>query len=412
MPKHRKSRLGCKECKERKVKCDESRPICIRCKGAKRACSYRELVSSLPTPTSQTSSQPPSTPASNLHPDSTQGHRSHLALHPASPVASPEDAATTSIALTQMPGSFFSERFSLFHFDLLLHFRGTLTDVHLSLQPDMGNMLRLTYTEALKAPYLMDQLLAFAAAHKSVIAGEEETKAMHQTEATRLQTRAISSLGFGDMEVNEKNVMSLFCFSLLIGQQTLFDAFSAATSIPTVLDKLVQCLTLHHGIRSIVTGSLGKFLSLLQKHSPHDPIYSLADVTQLLHGSECDGLLRRLEQSEINEQNKYVYAEVVKVLQYLFDSVRSDSKRKYIVIQEWPVRISQDYIELLQQRRPEALIILSYYAVLLHWAKDYWAVGNSGSFLIEAVSRHLGSYWADWLEWPNQELGSEKVGGT
>ncbi|GKT88809.1 UPC2 protein [Colletotrichum tofieldiae] len=276
----------------------------------------------------------------------------------------------------------------------------------------MENILRLTYTEALKAPYLMDQLLAFAAAHKSVVAGEEETKLLYQTEATRLQTRAISKLDSDDMQVTEENIMSLFCFSLLIGQQTLFDAFSAATSIPTVLDKLVQCLSLHHGIRSIVAGCMGKFLSFLQRHCPYDPIYSLADVTHLSHGSECDGLLRRLGESEISEQNKSVYAEVVKILQYLFNSVRSDRKRKYIAIQEWPVRISQDYIVLLQQRRPEALIILSYYAVILHWAKDYWAVGNSGSFLIEAVSRHLGSYWADWLEWPNQELNSETIGGT
>lgn len=274
----------------------------------------------------------------------------------------------------------------------------------ISVQTDMERMLHLTYTEALKAPYLMDQVLAFAAAHRSVVSVEEETRVLYQNEATRLQARAISKLGLGGVQVTEANVMALFCFSLLIGQQTLFDAFSAATSIPTVLDKLVQCLTLHHGIRVIVAESMDKFMTLLQKYLPHDPIYAVTDVTNLSHGSECDSLLHRLADSEMNEQNRGVYVEAVKILQYLIDSVRSDGKRRYVVIQEWPVRISQEYIALLQQRRPEALIILSYYAVLLHWARAYWTVGDSGRFLIEATSRHLGSYWADWLEWPNQEL--------
>ncbi|WQF76549.1 Putative zn(2)Cys(6) fungal-type DNA-binding domain-containing protein [Colletotrichum destructivum] len=411
MPKHRKSRLGCRECKERKVKCNESKPICIRCKGVGRVCSYQELVSKIPTPTSQasaTSPLPSSTSAPSFHHGSIRGRGSNLASYPTTPASSSDDAAAAAAATPidprLLPESFFSETFSLFHFDLLLHFRGTLTDVMISVQNDMERMLHLTYAEALKAPYLMDQVLAFAAAHRSVVAVEEEARVLYQNEATQLQARAISKLGLGGVQVTEDNIMALFCFSLLIGQQTLFDAFSAATSIPTVLDKLVQCLTLHHGIRVIVAESIEKFMTLLQKYMPHDPVYAVADVTNLSHGSECDSLLRRLADSEMNEQNRGVYVEVVKILQYLIDSVRSDGKRRYIVIQEWPVRISQEYIALLQQRRPEALIILSYYAVLLHWARAYWTVGDSGRFLIEATSRHLGSYWADWLEWPNQEL--------
>ncbi|KAK0369685.1 Upc2 protein [Colletotrichum limetticola] len=403
MPKHRKSRLGCKECKERKVKCDESRPICIRCKTAGRNCSYRELVSSLPTPPAQTPAHLSTLQA--LSPQSSVSSSRQLQL----PSAVPDPhGATTSLHISELSDDFFSERFSLFHFDLLLFFRGALTDFLVSLQSEMGPMMRLTYSEALKAPYLMDQVLAFTAAYRSTVANDEETTALYLTQATGLQTRAIGHLDIGGLQVNEDNVMALFCFSLLLGQQTLFEAFAAATSIPTVLDKLVQCLTLHHGIRGIVAEAMGKFHGHMQKVLPHNPAYSMENGTQVLHGNECDSLLQRLNENEMNEQTRGVYIDVVKILQYLFDSVRSDESRRLIVIQEWPVRVSREYIRLLQQRRPEALVLLSYYAVLLHWAKDYWAVCGSGEFLIRATSDHLGTYWKEWLEWPNEMLKEGK----
>ncbi|KAK1676896.1 hypothetical protein BDP55DRAFT_630981 [Colletotrichum godetiae] len=407
MPKHRKSRLGCKECKERKVKCDESQPICIRCKTAGRECSYRELVSNLPTPPSHTPVHLSTPQAPSPQSSITSGPR----LQP--PYALLDSIeVTTSLDLSELTDDFFSERFSLFHFDLLLFFKGTLTEVLIGLQSEIGPLLRLTYTEALKAPYLMDQALAFTAAYKSTVANDEDSKALYLTQAMSLQTRAIGHLDIGGLQVTEGNVMALFCFTLLLGQQTLFEAFAAATSIPTVLDRLVQCITLHHGIRSIVAEAMGKFHFLMQKLLPHNAAYSMETGTQVLHGTECDSLLQRLNENEMNEQTRDIYIDVVKILQYLFDSVRSEESRRLVVIQEWPVRVSQEYIKLLQQRRPEALVLLSYYAVLLHWARDYWAVGTSGEFLIRATSDHLGTYWKEWLEWPNSMLKEEEMMDT
>ncbi|KAK0124131.1 hypothetical protein ONS95_009114 [Cadophora gregata] len=37
---HRKSRSGCRPCKDKKVKCDECKPVCLRCRRNERACTY------------------------------------------------------------------------------------------------------------------------------------------------------------------------------------------------------------------------------------------------------------------------------------------------------------------------------------------------------------------------------------
>jgi len=64
--------------------------------------------------------------------------------------------------------------------------------------------------------------------------------------------------------------------------------------------------------------------------------------------------------------------------------------------------LPEEYVMLLNQRRPEALIILAYYGVVLHSYRKAWAIGDSGAALIKAISAQLGSYWGHWLLWPMQ----------
>ncbi|KAH9238528.1 hypothetical protein K456DRAFT_1827104 [Colletotrichum gloeosporioides 23] len=371
MRKHKKSRLGCRECKQRKVKCDETRPFCVKCRTAGKTCSYVGMQSSLPVPPTSSHLSTTSSPGPQSTPDS---GASPYAFSPATPLSdsivfTPSSTDTpASIPSLQPPTSvpyvppdtLFAETYSLFHLDLLRHFQGPLTEVTVSSQSETEIILCVTYTQALKAPYLMDELLAFAAAHKSTVSDDPEMKVLYQNESTRLQSRAISRLGVTNQDVTEDNFLALFSFSILLGQHVLFDIFSNASSLPGVLDKLVNCLELHSGIKFIVAQSMVRFGNMLRDLFPTDP--------------------------------------------YLFDTVHTSESRRFVAVQEWPVRITRDYISLLQQRRPEALVIMGYYAVLLHRARDYWAVGDSGRFLVKTISNHLGSYWSEWLEWPNQEL--------
>jgi hypothetical protein len=59
---------------------------------------------------------------------------------------------------------------------------------------------------------------------------------------------------------------------------------------------------------------------------------------------------------------------------------------------------------LLSRRKPEALIILAHYAVLLHRRRRVWLVGNVGWILIQEISKFLGTFWKTWLDWPNEVI--------
>ncbi|KAI0456086.1 hypothetical protein F5B21DRAFT_170879 [Xylaria acuta] len=53
---HRKSRAGCKQCKRRKVKCDEAKPTCKACTLRKEQCVYPNAPPPIPPPTATHSS--------------------------------------------------------------------------------------------------------------------------------------------------------------------------------------------------------------------------------------------------------------------------------------------------------------------------------------------------------------------
>jgi hypothetical protein len=55
---------------------------------------------------------------------------------------------------------------------------------------------------------------------------------------------------------------------------------------------------------------------------------------------------------------------------------------------------------MLARKQPEALILLSYYAVLLHRGKTLWQVGNAGKYIFDLVAQYLGKEWDQWLRYP------------
>ncbi|KAK2686469.1 hypothetical protein QWA68_015142 [Fusarium oxysporum] len=401
--RHTKSRNGCRECKQRKLKCDEVRPACGRCVASTRHCSYLGLKSppSHP-PTSELSTQ------LSLSALSEAGSAPSISSAPAEEagdsIISPAAFAST---LCQPPATL-AERYSLFHLEMLFHVKERLSADMFPMQPQLDGFLDLVLREALTTSYLMDEMLAFAAAHKGTIASDGN---MYRLEAIRLQNRALEQFNSGQVEVTDENCITVFAFSTLLGQHTLFDTFSSATELCAVLDKLVNCINIHQGIGTVVAQSSEKIRNLFQEETGANRVHMSAEVPAV-SGGKCDDLLRRLGDSNDSLHARPHYEKTVHILNYLFDISQPSEERCLVACQEWLVRVPREFVLLLAQRRPEALVIIAYYGVLLHRAKDYWIVGDAGHFLIKSISRHLGTYWADWLVFPVQVLEQSHEGAV
>jgi hypothetical protein len=70
----------------------------------------------------------------------------------------------------------------------------------------------------------------------------------------------------------------------------------------------------------------------------------------------------------------------------------------------WAMLASVEFMGLLKERTPEALVLLAYYAWLLHCGREEWQVGDAGVYVMGLVGDHLGEEWEEWLERPRREI--------
>jgi len=81
----------------------------------------------------------------------------------------------------------------------------------------------------------------------------------------------------------------------------------------------------------------------------------------------------------------------------LCDGSSSEQHRMWL----WPFILPKEFIDLLREAHPVALVVLAHFAALVrslegsHWARSGWS-GN----IIDMIERLLDQQWEEWLEWP------------
>ncbi|KAF2194559.1 hypothetical protein K469DRAFT_547075 [Zopfia rhizophila CBS 207.26] len=370
---HRKSRLGCIQCKRRHIKCDENHPVCVNCSTGQLRCSYVSNPIpgphiSIPTPQSQVTS--------------------FSALSPRTPL---------------QDGSL-AQPVYMHHMELLSHF---LLDTSRSLGDEQihHSAYQFMFASSLSVPYLVNEILAITALHLSQL--RPARAKFYSEEAAVFQTNALSLFNSTTVDMNAENAMSMLLFSSLLGIHMLADAVTASDSNnANFLDKFIVYLDIHRGVRAVTNGSWeflrqSKLSPILESAAsrPKGPCQEEAALV-------CDRLRELLEAVNMSETSLNVCKDAIRNLQWVFESEPDalDKQSTTGLIFAWPILLSAEFTDLLLKRKPEPLIILAHYAVLLHKRRELWVVGGAGRILIESITNHLGTYWKQWLIWPNQVL--------
>jgi hypothetical protein len=71
----------------------------------------------------------------------------------------------------------------------------------------------------------------------------------------------------------------------------------------------------------------------------------------------------------------------------------------------WAILVSESYIKYLNEKRPEALVLLAYECVLLKRLEPCWFITGLARRLMGTICENLGSDWRFWIDWPLQEIG-------
>lgn len=287
--------------------------------------------------------------------------------------------------------------------ELLNHF---ILETCYSFQNNFHEPIALKYimSTAVKAPYLMNEILAIAALHLARLRPAQST--LYHDEAAALQSQAISFFNAAvRFDLGPTNCVPMFLFASLLGVHVLADAVVAPdSSNDSFLDKFIVFLNVHRGVRTITSRSWQDLCQtdLIPLIQPAMETMDLAKahVPEPTAVPECTELWKLLESAGEIRQACH---DAVKNLQQVFDAEQHKTSDQGVVF-AWPVLVSEEFTDLLLKRQPEALIILAHYAVLLHARRHVWVVGEAGRMLIESITAHLGTYWKRWLTWPNSIL--------
>ncbi|KAH7143695.1 hypothetical protein EDB81DRAFT_842920 [Dactylonectria macrodidyma] len=389
---HRKSRNGCWECKRRHIKCDEARPSCSNCTVSERSCSFPHSASpsgsvstpasthastltSAATPAVTSATSPSRSPAeSNTSPGavypsqyplaSLAGPRGFLVPDDASPPTLPSFneffAGSPSSSLPDAPSQ---PVFTARHL-ILFHHAQTAMAHSANFMPASIN---IAIDWAQEAPYAMDQLLALAADHMAM--HSPENAVAHRHDATELQTRALVWFNHDTRDVvdptSDRLSIPRFLFAGLLSIHMLYETLTYyRSSYHVFIDRFIEVTYLHRGVRAIIRSSYSLLLeSALHPFLNNVRVASLSDHM----GTECAELERLIDSSDLAPATVVACKSACQTLQWAFNIHFTLPESDNIhAATAFPVMLTAEYVDALRKHRPEALLVLAYYGVLLH----------------------------------------------
>jgi hypothetical protein len=259
-------------------------------------------------------------------------------------------------------------------------------------------------------PYLIDQVLALAALHKATTASPSESSHLSHV-ATELQTRAITRFTQQASTLPPEDTASSiprFLFAAVLSLHDLADTLSSIRNLHhsqfhVFVNRFVDCFRIHHGVRAVIRPTWHHLLT-----SELQPFLSVTNAARMnlesnpASGDECRPLHQLLDASDLGPATVTACREAVDQLQWAFDLYRNlpQPSGGPHAASAFSVTVPTEYIHVLRRLQPEAVIVLAYYGVLLHYCRHYWIFGDSGAFVVRAVAQHLGSYWGHAMAWP------------
>ncbi|KAH7186102.1 uncharacterized protein B0J16DRAFT_146422 [Fusarium flagelliforme] len=384
---HRKSKTGCVTCKKRHVKCDEARPRCANCTVGNRTCSYAVAPHQAEPSTTVACTGDASASASNSPTASASAPHSSTAL-----LAGPADTESAA-------------HYDAIHMSLLHHavvHMGSYTGVGGDMSPVLETALESAHT----APYFLDQLLAISALYQSTTA--QARKQLYLRYATELQTRALGKFLEARENISETNFMPAFLFTSFVGIHVLHNTFSDhQDNLGEFISAFVDYARVHRGIRTvtadywdqILVSNLTSILGIVETGNRVDDLES---------GTETIALRKQLETlSDSSRMPVTASIDALQRMQWVLDLANHNAQSLSNRIQAalaWPIIISDDYLDALYVRHPEALAVLAFFLAFVYEIRSFWVFESCGSSLIQALANHLGPFWKEGLSWPLSKL--------
>ena len=305
------------------------------------------------------------------------------------------------------------EAINLNHMELIIHL---ISDQQLF--PDIGatdfySDIPFALRTGLEWPYLLHQLLALSARHLAFL--KPESSAFYLHKAVTLQTRAVSLFNAtwtARPQVDQTTCVPILLFSSILGHHLLADTLAKRDpeGLEAFVAHYIQYAETHRGV---VTVAKSAWPLLLE--SKLEPVLSWSTrfTSRLPRGNHCQQLKDLIDNADgLGDEEKAACWLAIQHLQVGFDATSAEAEdhanRNHMIF-TWTMLAPPEFTSLLAAKRPETLVLLAYYAVLLHYGRDMWQVGDAGAYILGMIVNYLGSEWDCWLAYPREMVARDSL---
>ncbi|SPJ73310.1 related to UPC2 - regulatory protein involved in control of sterol uptake [Fusarium torulosum] len=403
---HKKAKTGCADCRKRRVKCSEEKPMCRACCRRGVQCQYPSFQT-----TSLSAAHSPATDEASPYSSSTQllAQDHHI---------SPIPGLAILRARSREPSS---ARYGIEDMALLHHWTVS-TSLDIYKNSSLSVTCQVTFPQvAFRYPFVMQALLGLTALHIAYLEPQERLR--HTADAARYHNEGLQgfnkAIQFSDDETADSlfiwsslNLLYVFGISGRLGEG-IWDDSGWGNRKDRILG--MGWIPMLRGVQTVSSpsfytlrdGPLGELLSIGN--------WEEIDPDKVLEANDQRFCLTR--EAWINSPDAPIYEKTLQVLRKCrifmaqFSSMNTEAPQEAIFNRSWQGAFlfvpfaPEEYFTLLQQRQPPALILYAFYGALLHALNDSWFMEGWGYDIVEVVDDLLGPYWKQWISWPLEVVG-------
>jgi hypothetical protein len=293
----------------------------------------------------------------------------------------------------------------------LLHNFSTSTCYTITRVPEIRNIWRISVPQlAFSHDFVMHAILALSALHLARYRPDKVD--FHVSQAVSHYQAALGVATSILLHVNEENCSALHIFSSVTCIIALASPQKPGNFFLVGEQGVAEWLLLVRGVRSIIdsshewlyNGILGPMFKIPERmhrrrvangdDSPSENEH-LLELRQLIRGTVTD------------HKTLQIYNQTVEELAVSFSLVYNIGPEITGTSEtfRWILRISQEYLHLLNQGEGEAFVILAYFCVLLKQMDCFWWMEGWSIHLISGIYDSLDEEHRLWLRWPMEEIG-------
>lgn len=376
-PRRERSRKGCFCCRRRRKKCDEQKPKCLACQRNKLVCTWPEGA------------------------DSEEGSESSaMSLHQEYSSTNNMDSRIETFldifrAACSQPRPRMNPELSIQISENLHHYLDHTVATLESLTPTAFRPLwtGLVLEDAKAFPFVMNSLDALSSLHRAHLYPQHSRR--HIESACESRSAAINEFRSAVSEVTPDNASGTLTFSaiqiiLCLEFPIALERHNSTDIVDGAFELMVAIRGFFH-LQPVTCPHITDPVLRAWMHSsrgaasqPHEKPPVLQNIIYLYHA------MYRSEFSS-KEEKESCLAALAQLHRFL--SEVSISPLDWTVLFTWPVLLSKDFVDLIYQKHPMALVILAHWFVPLFQDSSHWLLHTWSKHIVDGVSTFVSADW-------------------